>query len=153
MADELQTFLDDYFRENSINRSDAGVRYMYFAYTEADSDEDLANTLSGKKTAGFGVKQWYDIHMAQITPIGKILVITDYHGVANAVVRVVRFETVAYKNFTPEMSAAIGLGDGSLETWRVKRHNLIERDCEETGVEFNDDMELVVFWFEMLYPQ
>lgn len=153
MNDGIHIFLEAYFVENGLYRSDEAVQYVPFLLTDEQADEDFINLLAGKKRASYRVKKWFTDQNLNQPKAGYIWVFTDLHGLPQAVMKIKSTETIAYGAMTQNISQAIGLGDGSVATWRVKSRKFIQSECETLNIDFNDDTEILISWYDTLYPE
>lgn len=148
----IKDVLNKYLKDSGLSRTDDKVRFVHFSNNNEDSDEDIANLISGKKTAAFTLKEWFSIQTMESADVGSILVFADYFGVTKSFAKVVERETVTYGNISAEVTQGIGLGDGSVETFKNKRAHFLKTCCEIVDVEFNDDTEIFIYWLELIYP-
>ena len=151
MNDDLCAFLDVYLHENGLSKNGDKVKFVHFSNNEEDSTEDLTNLLAGRKHAAFKIKDWFDKQELKHADVGTVLVFADYYGVAMAIVKVREREFVTYGNITERITKAIAIGDGSIDTWKAKRERYIRSNCEVLNTDFNNDLEMIIFWFDIIY--
>lgn len=152
MTKNIEEFLDDYFEQNGLSRGHKNVRYIQFLDTDETHDDHFENLLEGKVSAGFRIKKWYIEQGVKWGEADHIIIMTDYYGVKRAAAKIKCCETVTYKDVTEGLAKAFGYGDGSLATWQHRSYTVINRDCVVANVKFNGETELLVTWFDMIYP-
>lgn len=153
MADQIHKFLEKYFVENGLHRGHQNVRYVQFSLSNNAADDNFPKLYSGKKYALFRIKQWFASQNITLPEIDDIVVLTGYYGEPRAVVKLTQVEIVAYKDLTKEMALAAGVADGSVEAWKKSRHKYIEADCNSIDIIFNEDIEIMAAWFDLLHPK
>lgn len=152
MADDIHEFLKSFLEEQGLHRSHENVLYVQFLLSNDELDNSFVHIYSGKRKAIFRLKDWFQSQNIPLPKEGTVIVLTDYFGEPHSVVRIIEIEQVAFKNFTSEMALAAGVDGGDLNLWRETRRETIKADCETIKIDFNDDVEILAMWFDLLYP-
>lgn len=152
MAENIETFLEQYLHSRGLTRRHPHVRYVQFLEADESDDDHFSNLLTGRVSAGFRVKKWYIEQSFKWGEAEHIIIMTDFYGVAKACAKIKYVETILYKNMTETLAEAIGYGDGSLAAWKQRSHNIINLDCITANVKFSGQTELLITHFDMLYP-
>lgn len=152
MADDIHEYLSDFLEVQGLHRSHDDVLYVQFLLSNNELDNSFVQIYSGKRKAIFRLKDWFQSQNIPLPKVDSIVVLTDYFGEPHSVVRITEIEKVAYKSFTSKMALAAGVEDGDLDIWRDTRRKAIEADCDAIKIAFNEDVEIMAMWFELLYP-
>lgn len=152
MAENIHNFLENYFVEHELKRTDDVVRYVQYIISNNGVETDLSNLSDGIRNAVFRLKNWYESQQIRPPEVGNIVVFTDYFGEPHVVVKITRVECVLYKDFTSEMALAAGVEDGNVETWKTTKHDMIVADCNQSDITFHENIEIMAVWFDKLYP-
>lgn len=153
MATGIHKFLANLFEQENLHRTHERVRYVQFVLSDDESGDNLADLISGKKTALFRLKPWLLSQKVPQPLVGDYMVLTDFYGEPHVVVKISKLETILYKEFNKEHAIASGIEDGDVEVWRKTKHAMIVADCESINITFDENVELEAMWFERLYPQ
>lgn len=152
MQNDIHIFLEQYFAQHGLCRNHQNVRYVEFNFTDSNVEQELVKLASGQKTASYRIFAWLAEQRLQPLPVGGILVFADTYGEAVAAGLITKVKTVKYVNITEDMTQRFALGDGSLETWRARSEAYLIKDCADMKIEFNQDTEILVTWFDIIYP-
>lgn len=152
MANDIQNFLENYFLESGLSRGHENVRYLQYLLTDGHSPASFDDLYSGKKNAAFRVREWYISQGIRVPEVDHVVVFTGFFGEPHAVVKITRVETVVYKDITPEMALASGVEGGDVAVWKNTRHEAILADCDTINVTFDERIELMAMWFDLLHP-
>lgn len=153
MTGKILEFITDYLQAHNLSRGVDDIRYVHFGYNDEQSEADLHQLRAGKKSAGFVAKEWFDLQKLKLPKVGLTMVFADYYGLPKAVGKVTKMEIVTYRSITENMANDMAIGDGSLRQWWVNRAKSLIENCNDVGIVFGKDTELVVYWFELLFLQ
>lgn len=142
--------------ERFISESGLDIKeYDAYCYGYPESaDIILGWLLSGDKRATTGLKCLYELANEELPKAGSYSVILDSHERPCCITRITKVETVRFRDITPEYARIEGEGDKSLDYWKREHKKLFTRECrEDFGIEFNEDMECVCEYFEVVYQK
>lgn len=148
---DIYKFLENYFAENGLSKTDENVRYLEHNFVENDVEEKR-KLLSGEMRAVFKIRAWLDAQELEPLGEGGILVLADQYGQAFAVVKVADIEIVKYKDVSQKLARSFMIGDGSVESWKDCCHDFLNLECGQLKVDFNADTEILVTWIDLIYP-
>lgn len=152
MADDIHKFLDLFLAEQGLSRTDELVRFVHYDEENIGFSKNSEDVFSGEKCAGFKILGWFkEQGVAPLEP-GAILVFTDAYGEIRFVSRITSFEIVAYKAITEVMTQAFAHGDGTIAKWRELSRAHLVKDCYEQNTVFDENTEIVITWYEKIYP-
>lgn len=124
----------------------------YFCDNEKDADECAELVVQGIKQATAGSLWSYKKHNYAFPKIGEIYIVTDFKGIAKAVVQVVKIEQTAFNEITPQFAEREGEGDKSLAYWKRVHQAFFEREMADSGDQFREDMIIVCEYFDTVFP-
>jgi len=81
---------------------------------------------------------------------GLVSIVTDGFGIPLCAIRTTRIERARFRDAGPEIAAAEGEGDLSLDDWRAAHLHYFGGEAARTGIPFTDDSELELEYFEVL---
>ena len=123
----------------------------YYGYPEA-ADEILAALLRGDKRATTGLRCLYELEQEPLPKVGQYSVILDSKGLPHCITRIINIEITKFRDISEEYAFIEGEGDKSLKYWKDAHREVFTRECrEDAGIEFNEDMECVCEYFEVVY--
>jgi uncharacterized protein YhfF len=83
--------------------------------------------------------------------VGLVSIVTDGFGIPLCAIETTRIERGRFRDAGPEIAAAEGEGDMSLEDWRAAHVHYFEREAARIGIPFTDDSELDYEYFKVLH--
>ena len=141
--------IDRFVRESGLDIPEYDA--YYYGYPEA-ADEILAALLRGDKRATTGLKCLYEIENEPLPQVGQYSVILDSKGLPHCITRIINIEITKFRDISEEYAFIEGEGDKSLKYWKDAHREVFTRECREgAGIEFNEDMECVCEYFEVVY--
>lgn len=123
-----------------------------FGDTPRLADALLALVLTGTKTASASAAWEYEAIDQPLPRVGDLSIIVDGRGHPWALVRTTAVRVVPFCEVDAESAWLEGEGDRSLESWRSGHQDHFARGLAARGVEFDDDLEVVLERFELRYP-
>ena len=143
--------IDRFVRESGLDIPEYDA--YYYGYPEA-ADEILAALLRGDKRATTGLKCLYEIENEPLPQVGQYSVILDSKGLPHCITRIINIEITKFRDISEEYAFIEGEGDKSLKYWKDAHREVFTRECREgAGIEFNEDMECVCEYFEVVYQK
>ena len=150
----------------SLTAEDAIVRYVresgldipeydayYYGHPEL-ANEILDALLRGDKRATTGLRCLYELEQEPLPKVGQYSVILDSKGLPHCITRIINIEITKFRDISGEYAFIEGEGDKSLKYWKDAHREVFTRECrEDAGIEFNEDMECVCEYFEVVYQK
>ena len=141
--------IDRFVRESGLDIPEYDA--YYYGYPEA-ADEILAALLRGDKRATTGLRCLYELEQEPLPKVGQYSVILDSKGLPHCITRIINIEITKFRDISEEYAFIEGEGDKSLKYWKDAHREVFTRECrEDAGIEFNEDMECVCEYFEVVY--
>ena len=141
--------IDRFVRESGLDIPEYDA--YYYGYPEA-ADEILAALLRGDKRATTGLRCLYELEQEPLPKVGQYSVILDSNGLPHCITRIINIEITKFRDISEEYAFIEGEGDKSLKYWKDAHREVFTRECrEDAGIEFNEDMECVCEYFEVVY--
>ena len=122
----------------------------HFCDNEADARTCLALVLAGTKRATACSLAELEAAGAPIPAAGDFAIVTDWAGVAKAVLRTTAVEVRRFGDVDAAFAAAEGEGDGSLAWWREAHHGYFSRVLAGSGHAVDDDLLIACEHFEVV---
>ncbi len=117
------------------------------------ADELLALVLAGEKTGtSTAVAELAATGEAE-PQVGELSIILDGAGHPRALVRTAGVRRSRFGDVDETFAASEGEDDRTLASWRREHERYWRRVLAGTGVEVDDDLEVLLETFEMLYPR
>ena len=153
MEKRSQVYLDNYL--NSLSESQR-EKYQSFSADYFCADEENANLCAqlirtGKKTATCSLNIWYESDEEPLPVVGHLMVVVNWSGEPICIIEVESVEICKYNQVTPEFAYAEGEGTRTLECWREAHWDFFSKECEELGIEPNEEMLLVLERFHLVH--
>jgi uncharacterized protein YhfF/GNAT superfamily N-acetyltransferase len=124
----------------------------YFGDTPALAHELVELVLRGPKRATAGLA-WFNDEHPDVSPVPHgYSVITEFDGSPRAVVRTAQLDRLPFHAVDASFACDEGEGDRTLADWRDGHQRYFTRWMESIGRRFNEDMEVDLERFELLYP-
>ena len=128
------------------------VSVFGFGDNKALKDELIQLVLQGDKRATASLVKEIELTEEPEPKEGEYNILLDGDDRPRAVMKTTSVERVRFKDVSPSFAWAEGEGDRSLESWRKEHIKYWKRVGEKLGFTFNEDMEIILERFELLYP-
>ncbi len=120
------------------------------------ADEENANICSDlilrdEKTATCSMKYWYESGLEPMPKVGTLQVVTDWNGNPTSIIETTEVSECKFSEITAEFAASEGEGDKSLDWWRQAHWDFFSAECEEQGLQPDNDMILILEKFKVVY--
>lgn len=117
------------------------------------ADELLALVLAGEKT-GTSTAVAELVAAGEPEPrVGDLSILLDGAGRPRALIRTTRVRRCRFGDVGAAFAASEGEDDRTLASWRREHERYWRRTLAGTGVEVDDDLEVLTETFELLYPR
>ena len=124
----------------------------YEAWAFGGAPDKLASlVLDGSKTATASAYDLYEYDNEEIPKPGDYSVILDSADNAICVIRDTSVSVVTFKDVDAHHARCEGEGDLSLDYWREIHRELFTQWLDEAGLEFSEDMPVVLETFEVVF--
>ena len=123
----------------------------YFCDNKKDADECAELVILGIKRATTASLWWYETQKERLPQIGDLFIITNWDGLAKAIIKTTKVEHTPFNEVTEEYAATEGEGDKSLEYWREVHWNYFAREMESCGEKPSESMILLCEYFEAIW--
>lgn len=123
------------------------------AYSLGDSSEEADRlcklVMDGTKRATSSWVASYQAEDARLPEVGELSIICDGSGTPHVLARTSKVTTVAFQQAGPEI--AMAEGEGTFAQWKAEHDAFFRRECEELGIAFDPDGQVLTEYFEVLY--
>lgn len=116
------------------------------------ADELLALVLAGEKTATATALAELTGAGEPVPQAGELSIVLDGAGHPRALIRTTLVRLARFGDVDEAFAASEGEGDRTLGSWRREHERYWRRVLAGTEVEVDDDLEVVLETFEVLYP-
>lgn len=132
--------------------TDRSYTAWHFCDNEADANECLRLVLRGVKCATTPALSWLRDEGLPVPSPGDLSIVTDWDGIAHAVIRTTQVDIVPLRAVTPEHAAAEGEGDGTLADWHRIHDAFYRREADGRPYTVSGDMLVVCERFDRCFP-
>ncbi len=121
-----------------------------FGDTEAMQNELAELVVAGTKRATTSLRRWYlDDALPQV---GGLFVVIDGRGLPRCICRTTVVEVRPFSAVDAAYAWEEGEGDRSLRSWRDDHRAFFIREAERECFAFCEDADVVLEWFEVVWP-
>ena len=124
---------------------------FYFCDNEQDANECAHLVTQDIKRATSTSLWWFQKHHKPLPQVGDVYIVTDWKGVAKAIIQTTKVEQIAFRNITEEYARIEGEGDQSLAYWRKVHWAYYTREMAPFGEAPSEDMIIVCEQFEVIW--
>lgn len=114
--------------------------YFFFCDNEQDANTCAELVIKKIKQATAPSVWWYEYHNAPMPNVGDLFIVTNWDGVAKAVIELTNIQQVTFNKVDAAFAHAEGEGDKSLAYWRKAHKAYYRREMEAAGASFNKNM-------------
>ena len=122
-----------------------------FCDNEKDANECADLVVRGIKQATSTSLWWFHTFSVPLPIEGDLNIITDWEGIARAVIRTTKVEQIAFQDIDEAYARIEGEGDQSLDYWRNVHWEYYTREMEPFEEMPSEDMIIVCQHFETLW--
>jgi uncharacterized protein YhfF len=149
-TDEIEPFWLAYQRACEIKVP--GFAATALAETQSVADELAELVLAGVKRAHATLHRDFQQALDALPQIGDHLVVLDGAGTPRAIVRTTRVELRHFNEIDDEFAFDAGEGDLTLRWWLTAHRQDYAERAERDCFEVDERIELVLEWFERVWP-
>lgn len=156
MAQELKTIKEMWEKYLSaigenIKNTAKTYEFWHFCNNKKDANELAVLVKNEKKKATASLHCLYAIENESLPEVGDYVIITDWNGIAQCVIRVTGINIIPFREVTEEFAAKEGERDGTLSFWREVHRKFFTLGLKEHNKKFSEDMLVICEEFEVVY--
>lgn len=114
------------------------------------NDAQVANILSGQRTAIFSTFASYSVDGEPLPVSGELYLVFDRGNNPRAVIEIESVSILPFNEITWGMAQKEG-EDESLEQWRLRQQENLEEEGEIVGFKFSPELKIIFQTFRVLY--
>lgn len=146
-ADEFwQKFLDE--TGTALDSKCAGD--LTFESDGFTNDAQIANILSGQRTAIFSTFASYSVDGEPLPVSGELYLVLDRGGNPRAVIEIESVDILPFNEISWGMAQKEG-EDENLEQWRIRQQENLVEEGKTVGFEFSPEIKIIFQTFKVLY--
>ena len=96
---------------------------------------------------------WYDTNNEPLPKLGDLYIITDWEGIAKAIIEVTQIDHVPFNKVSAEYAQIEGEGDKSLGYWKKTHWNYYESEMKPYNLGPSQDMIIVCEQFKTVWTE
>ena len=153
MEARAKAFLDSYLETLSASEREGFTSFSaeHFCAEEVGANACATLVHDGVKKATCSMKYWYETEGLPMPAVDHLMVVLTWNGEPSSIIRVTQVSECRFREITAEWALAEGEGDRTLESWRRGHRAFFEKECEQIGVPFTEDIVLVQEHFQVVY--
>ena len=145
------TKTEDYWNQ-FLNEYPAYKNISYTAWQFGADPNTLAQlVIDGTKTLTCSSLREYQVENEPLPEVGDVSIVLDESDEPKCIIENTKVYTMKYSDVDEEIAFKEGEGNRTLEYWRKAHLEFFEWVYKEIGHEFNEDEEIVVEEFKMIY--
>jgi uncharacterized protein YhfF len=149
-ADSARTMWTEFSRDAGV--TEPTWREIRFGDTETMQTELADLVATGPKRATTSLLRWYGSGEEPMPAVGGYGVVVDGSGSARCVVRTTSVDVMPFADVDAVFAYDEGEGDRTLAWWRAAHRAFFEREGEQAGFAFVDEMDVVCERFAVVWP-
>lgn len=122
----------------------------HFCNDKINTDICADLVLKGVKCASCGLKIMYDLKKEFFPEINQLTIITNWDQKPICVVKTIDLSFRKFKDINAEWAESEGEGDQSLEQWKETHRDYFQKQLDELGLIFTENVELICERFEVI---
>ncbi len=146
-ADE---FWQKFIEETGIDSDSKCAGDLTFESAGFTNDAQIANILSGQRTAIFSTFASYSVDGEPLPVSGELYLVFDRGNNPRAVIEIESVNILPFNEITWGMAQKEG-EDENLEQWRIRQQENLEEEGEIVGFEFSPEIKIIFQTFRVLY--
>ena len=123
----------------------------YFCDNESDANECADLVVRGIKRATSSSLWSFEKNNENLSHVGEINIVTNWNGIAKAIIRTIKVEQMPYNQITEEYAEVEGEGDKSLDYWKKVHWNYFSREMQSSGESPTENMIIICEQFETIW--
>lgn len=122
-----------------------------FGDTPELADRLAKLVLDGEKTATSGWRASYEAEGIDLPERGDLAIMCDGRGEPLALLRNSEVRVVGFQEADSEISDAEG--EGPFESWKAAHEDFFAQECQDLGIDYDPDGDIVVEFFDVLHSR
>lgn len=148
----MNEFWNEYLKNSGTANVKKAKACICFGASEKDAASACEKICAGAKKAEIYPRNGYRCAMSGMPEAGDLNIVTDWMGNPVALIETTGVRAVKLGDVTDEMCKLEG-DCASFEEWQEKKMPSIRLEAEELGVIFDDDMDLIIEEFRLVYSR
>ena len=124
---------------------------FYFCDNKKDADACADLVVRGVKKATSPSLWWFKTNGIDLPKVGDLFIITDWDGLAKAIIKTSRIDTIAFQNITERYAQTEGEGDKSLSYWKKTHWDYYTREMKAYNTQPTPEMMIVCQQFRTIW--
>lgn len=146
-ADE---FWQKFIEETGADSDSKCAGDLTFESAGFTNDAQIANILSGQRTAIFSTFASYSVDGEPLPVSGELYLVFDRRNNPRAVIEIESVNILPFSEITWGMAQKEG-EDENLEQWRIRQQENLEEEGETVGFKFSPEIKIIFQTFRVLY--
>lgn len=122
-----------------------------FGDTPELADRLAKLVLDGEKTATSGWRASYEAEGIDLPERGDLAIMCDGRGEPLALLRNSEVRVIGFQEADSEISDAEG--EGPFESWKAAHEDFFAQECQDLGIDYDPDGDIVVEFFDVLHSR
>lgn len=140
-----------FIKENTQYAKQKTPESYYFCDNEVDANDCALLVVQGIKQATAGSQWWYEYSNEPLSKIGDLFIITNWEGVAKAVIQIINIQKTPYNQISAEFARIEGEGDKSLTYWKKVHWTYFTREMQPHNLKPTEDMIIICEYFKTIW--
>lgn len=128
------------------------IHAEHFCADEYNANECARLINEGTKRATCSLKASYEAANDPLPHTGVLTLVLNWDQEPVCIIETNRVEIRSFNQVTAEFAALEGEGDQSLAWWQKAHHHFFTQQAEQEGLVFTHESELVLEYFNKIYP-
>lgn len=142
----------NFIKENPEYKTQSIPPSWFFSDNKEDADKLAELTTKGLKKATSSLYSWYEQDNADLPKIGTLHIITDWDGVAKAIIKIKKVDTIPFNKISKEYAKIdVVTEDEPLIKWKKAHWNFFSNELKKQGSEPTKDMLIVCETFDTIW--
>ncbi len=141
----------EFIKVNSQYANQEAPESYCFCDNEVDANVCAQLVVKNIKQATAGSLWWYEYSNEPLSNIGDLFIITNWNGIAKAIIQVSKIEKTPYNQISTEFARIEGEGDKSLVYWKKVHWAYFTREMLPYNLKPTEDMIIVCEYFETVW--
>lgn len=142
---------EDFIAANPDEVSKIVPESWYFSDNEKDAKKYAELVVKGLKKATFSSLWWFDFNETPLPQPGDTYIITDWYGIAKAIIRTQKVEKIAFNQLTEDYKNLEGERDELFADWQKAQWNYYSQEMEAENEQASEEMLIICERFETLW--
>ncbi|MGJ8549242.1 inorganic diphosphatase [Winogradskyella wichelsiae] len=126
----------------------------FFHDNEVDANRLAKLIVNREKKASSSLYNWYKAANANLPQIGTKLIVTDFNGKAQAIIKTTKVDTIPFDKITADYAELdMGTNNKPLEKWKEAHWTFFSNTMKQNNRTPAKDMLVVCEWFETIWPK